>query len=125
MALVLRRVTHPWECVRCSITKKIISYGEEYYYDTEDGTIIDFNYYYDKKFQQRVEEAMPKVDMKMSQLDYQVNMLEKERQFLEKTMLDRKQYNVDARDWQYHDNLMIECEEDAKRKREEKDNDGR
>ena len=54
MALILKRVTNPYECVRCSITRKCISYGEEYYEDDEDGTIIDFNYYYDMMYQKKV-----------------------------------------------------------------------
>ena len=89
MALVLKRMTDPYVCKRCSITRKIISYGEEYYEDDVDGTIIDFNYYYDTKFAQKVQDSMYKVDESMDIFAYKQTMLQKERQFLNKTMFDR------------------------------------
>ena len=46
MALILKRITNPYECVRCCITKKLISYGEEYYWDPIDNFVVDFG----KKF---------------------------------------------------------------------------
>lgn len=95
MALILKRVTNPYECVRCSITKKCISYGEEYYEDDEDGTIIDFNYYYDMMFQKKVEDAMPQLEASMDRFAYQQMMLEKQRQFLDKTKFDRKMATMD------------------------------
>ena len=86
MALILKRVTHPYECVRCCITKKLISYGEEYYWDPNDNFIVDFNYYYDRQQAMKMEAAQEKVQKAMS-------MLEAERAFLEKTMFDREIYN--------------------------------
>ena len=93
MALILKRVTHPYECVRCCITKKLISYGEEYYWDPHDNFIVDFNYYYDRQQAMKREAAMKDVEKAMSMLDYKQQMLEAERNFLEKTMFDREIYN--------------------------------
>lgn len=93
MALILKRVTHPYECVRCCITRKLISYGEEYYWDPNDNFIVDFNYYYDRQMAMKMEAAQEKVNKAMSMLDYKQQMLEAERAFLEKTMFDREIYD--------------------------------
>ena len=93
MALILKRVTHPYECVRCCITRKLISYGEEYYWDPNDNFIVDFNYYYDRQMAMKMEAAQEKVNQAMSMLDYKQQMLEAERAFLEKTMFDREIYD--------------------------------
>jgi hypothetical protein len=95
MALILKRITHPYECVRCCITKKLISYGEEYYWDPNDNFIVDFNYYYDRQMAMKKQEAMYKVQEAMGMLDYKQQMLEAERSFLEKTMFDREIYDPD------------------------------
>ena len=62
MALILKRVTHPYECVRCCVTKKLISYGEEYYWIEpvivfDDGTRYFFYEYFDDRiFEDLVED---------------------------------------------------------------------
>ena len=93
MALILKRVTHPYECVRCCITKKLISYGEEYYWDPNDNFIVDFNYYYDRQLAMKREAAQEKVNQAMSMLSYKEQMLAAEREFLERTMFDRDIYD--------------------------------
>ena len=93
MALILKRITHPYECVRCCVTKKLISYGEEYYWDPQDNFIVDFNYYYDRKMEIKRQEAMHKVNQAMGMLDYKQQLLEAERDFLEKTLFDREIYD--------------------------------
>ena len=62
MALILKRITNPYECVRCSVTKKLITYGEEYYWDPIDNFVVDFEYYYDRKLAMKREEAMWKIN---------------------------------------------------------------
>lgn len=91
MALILCRITDPYECVRCDITRKIISYGEEYFLDTIDGTIIDFNFYHDTKWAKKKEEGMQKAEEYLGILDYRQALFQKQREFLRETMLDRKQ----------------------------------
>lgn len=99
MALVLKRITNPYECKRCSITRKIIAYGDEYYEDDEDGLIVDFNYYYDKKFAQKVEEAQPLVSDAMDRFAYQQRLMQKEREFLDKTLFDRPLAHENTLSW--------------------------
>jgi hypothetical protein len=93
MALILKRITNPYECVRCSVTNKLISYGEEYYWDPIDNFIVDFEYYYDRKLAMKREEAMWKVHQATNLLSYKQQMLNAERDFLEQTMYDREIYD--------------------------------
>lgn len=93
MALILKRITNPYECVRCSVTRKLISYGEEYYYDPNDNFIVDFNYYYDRKLAMKREEAQHKVNQAMGMFDYKQQLIAEERAFLEKTLFDREIYD--------------------------------
>ena len=93
MALILKRITNPYECVRCSVTNKLISYGEEYYWDPIDNFIVDFEYYYDRKLAMKREEAMWKVHQATSLLSYKQQMLNAEIDFLEQTMYDREIYD--------------------------------
>lgn len=99
MALVLKRITNPYECVKCSITRKIISYGEEYLEDDEDGTIVDFNYYYDKKFNKKIQDAQSLVTESMDRFAYQQVLLQREREFLDKTILDRPLADTNCLSW--------------------------
>lgn len=39
MALHLKRITDPYFCCHCDITRKLITYGDYYYEDDEDGFI--------------------------------------------------------------------------------------
>ena len=93
MALILKRITNPYECVRCSVTNKIISYGEEYYWDPIDNFVVDFNYYYDQKLAMKREEALYKVNQATSLLSYKQQLINAERDFLTKTLYDREIYD--------------------------------
>ncbi len=89
MALVLKRITNPYEAVKCSITKEWIMYPDYYYEDDEDGLIVDYDYYCEEKRRRRLEKAEPDVNRAMSSVEYRVMLKEKERQFMEKTLFDR------------------------------------
>ena len=108
MALILKRITNPYECVKCSITKKLISYGEEYLEDDVDGTIVDFNYYYDKKLNAKIQEAQPLVDAAMDRFAYQQMLIQKQRDFLDKTILDRPLADQDCFTWNDSQKSIIE-----------------
>lgn len=99
MALVLKRITNPYECVRCNVTRKIISYGEEYYEDDDDGFIVDFNYYYDTKLAMKRDEAMPLLEASMDRFGYQQQLIQRQRDFLRKTMFDRPLAGEDCTSW--------------------------
>ena len=93
MAMILKRITNPYECVRCCVTKKLITYGEEYYWDPIDNFVVDFEYYYDRKLAMKREEAMWKINQATNGLAYKQQMLNAERDFLEKTLYDREIYD--------------------------------
>lgn len=109
MALVLKRMTDPYVCKKCSVTGKLIAYGDEYYEDDVDGKIIDFNYYYDMKHAMKVQEAEPLVSDAMDRYAYQQILKTKERQFLNKTMFDRPLADQNGLSWnEYYQSHLIE-----------------
>ena len=40
MALQLKRITWPYDCVKCDITRKLLAYGD-YYYEYLDRGLLD------------------------------------------------------------------------------------
>lgn len=111
MALILKRIINPYECVRCDITRKIISYGEEYYEDDEDGTIIDFEFYHDSKWAKKKEEGIAEFEKRIGEIDYRMQMAQRQRDFLRETMLDRYQLAEDVSKWDVNTyNLNIKGE---------------
>lgn len=101
MSLILCRITDPYECIRCDIPAyKMLAYGDEYFLDTSDGTIIDFEYAYDRKWAAKKEEGMEKAAQYMEQLSYLSSLHQAERDYLDRTLLDRKQwYEEDKNFW--------------------------
>lgn len=91
MALELKRITDPYYCVKCDITRKLLAYGDYYYEDTEDGLIVDANYYYDRKMMKKYEEAMmnPELNVGQDVISYKTMLRQKEREFLDRGLLDR------------------------------------
>lgn len=91
MALVLKRITWPYDCVKCDLTRKLIAYGEFYYEDDEDGLIVDAEYYHQRKMQDKYEEAMmnPEINIGADVMGYHAAMREAERRILEQGLLNR------------------------------------
>ncbi len=89
MALMLKRITDPYEAVKCSITKEWIMYPDYYYEDDEDGLIVSYDYYCEEKKRRRLEKAEPDVNRAMNSVEYRIMLKEKERQFMEKTLFER------------------------------------
>lgn len=91
MALQLKRITWPYDCVKCDITRKLIAYGDFYYEDDEDGLIVDAEYYYQRKMQDKFEEALmnPELNVPQDVMSYKTAMLQAERKFLDRGLLDR------------------------------------
>lgn len=119
MALILCRITDPYECLRCDIpANKLLAYGDEYFLDTSDGAIIDFEYAYDRKWAAKQEEGMAKAAQYMEQLSYVSALHQAERDYLDKTLLDRKQwYEEDNKNiWDIdYANLGIHDSQDARK----------
>lgn len=89
MALVLKRVTHPYECYKCQVTGEILEYGAYYYEDDVDGFIVSFDYYYDTKQAKKQEAAEYKIRHALSIEEYKERMLQAEKEFLAQTAFDR------------------------------------
>lgn len=99
MSLILCRITEPNECIRCDIPYyKLLAYGDEYFIDTTDGTIIDFNYAHDRKWEKKREEGYAKAQQYMEGFDYITSLREAEREYMNKTLLDRKQWYEEDKD---------------------------
>lgn len=92
MALHLKRITDPYFCCHCDITRKIIAYGDYYYEDDEDGFIVDYNYYYDKKLAQKKIEALnnPEIAHGLDSISYHAMMRQAERAMLDRTLFERE-----------------------------------
>ena len=91
MALILCRITDPYECIRCDVPYyKLLAYGDEYFLDTNDGAIIDFNYAYDRKWAAKKEEGYNKAQHYMENLDYISSLKEKKKKYMKKKILNKK-----------------------------------
>ena len=92
MALHLKRITDPYFCCHCDITRKLITYGDYYYEDDEDGFIVDYNYYYDRKMANKIDQALqnPEINYAMDSMSYKTMMRQKEREMFDKTLFNRK-----------------------------------
>ena len=99
MALILCRITDPYECIRCDVPYyKLLAYGDEYFLDTDDGAIIDFEYAHDRKKKKKREEGYAKAQQYMEGFDYISSLREAEREYMNKTLLDRKQWYEEDKD---------------------------
>ena len=92
MALHLKRITDPYFCCHCDITRKLLAYGDYYYEDDEDGFILDYNYYYDKKMQEKINLALqnPEISYALDSMSYHTMMRQAERQMLDRTLFERE-----------------------------------
>ena len=92
MALHLKRITDPYFYCHCDITRKIIAYGDYYYEDDEDGFIVDYNYYYDRKMAEKTQAALqnPEISHALDSMSYKTMMRQAERQMLDRTLFERK-----------------------------------
>lgn len=91
MALQLKRITWPYDAIKCDITRKLLAYGDFYYEDDEDGFIVDADYYYNRKMQEKFEKAYmnPELNIPQDAMSYKIAMLQKEREYLDRGLLDR------------------------------------
>ena len=91
MALVLKRITWPYDCVKCDITRKLLAYGDFYYEDDEDGLIVDAEYYFERKMQKEYEKAFknPELYAGADAISYQTAMRQAERNLLDRGLLER------------------------------------
>ena len=122
MALILCRITDPYECLRCDIPYyKLLAYGDEYFLDTDDGAIIDFEYAHDKKWADKREKGYENAQQYLETLDYISSLRQAEREYMEETLLDRRQWYEEGKDsWDIdYANLAIHDSQSASKIRQQ------
>lgn len=86
--LVLNRITHPYQALRCHATNKTLSYGDYFYYDTETGHVIDEEFYNRMKLKRRRDNAMGNVNKAQSEVQYRNQLLVKTADYLQRNILE-------------------------------------
>ena len=77
--LILKRMIHPYEVMKCKVSGEFIVYGDFYYEDDEDKNVVVKATVY-KKMQQEARDAA---------FDYSLLAKRAERDYLRATILDR------------------------------------
>lgn len=88
--LILKRMIHPYEVRKCALSDEMIIYGDYFYEDDVDGTIIKATEY--KKRQQRAQDQMFDYSLLAqaeSDKEYREAVKRAQMEFLEQTILDR------------------------------------
>lgn len=96
--LHLKQIKYWTDFIKCDITKKVMTYGDYYYEDDEDGLIIDAYYYNDLKRanSKEVFDMEDRLARLSSYKDYKQALKEAERQYLTAGLLDRKLYSKEG-----------------------------
>lgn len=92
--LQLKRMTVPYEVLKCSMTGKLIIYGDYYYEDDVDHVIISAIEY--KRKQQEKKNEMfdySLLEQAQSEKEYRQIMQRAQRDYLNATILDRPVYD--------------------------------
>ena len=91
--LVLKRIQHFNEFIKCKVSDQVMMYGDFYYEDTDDGLIVSATYYHELKKKKEEEEFdYTKLNNATSEKEYSELLKQAERELLEKTIFDRKIY---------------------------------
>ncbi|MCY7865936.1 hypothetical protein [Bacillus atrophaeus] len=89
--LHLKRVVNFNDFIRCKVSGDIISYGDFYYEDDEDGFIVKATVYKAMLREKELNEFnYEKLQRAESQLDYRQALKEYEREFLAQSLFERK-----------------------------------
>ena len=89
--LHLKRVQYFNEWIRCKVSGRILSWGDWYYEDDEDGLVVCALEY--KKMQQERKEEQwdySRIQMAENEREYKQRLKELEREHIKKTLLDRQ-----------------------------------
>lgn len=96
--LFLNRVTSQFEVLRCKLSRELISYGDFYYEDDEDGLIVKATYYHE--LQKKTEKDKfddSKLEQAKSLRDYENQLKKAERELNIDTLMDRTIMNRDLK----------------------------
>lgn len=88
--LILKRMIHPYEVRKCKLSDEFIVYGDYFYEDDEDGTIIKATVY--KKLQQEARNEAFDYSLlarAQNEKEYKELMKRAEKEYLNQTILDR------------------------------------
>lgn len=89
--LRLKRVVHFNEFLKCKVSGEVISYGDYYYEDDEDGLIVKASVYKQlQREKQREKFDYSRIQKYDNYRDYKAALVDYEREFLAKTVLERK-----------------------------------
>lgn len=89
--LVLKRIIHQNEWIRCNVSGEIMTHGQYYYEDDEDGFIVDAFVYKEMKDAKKAEEFdYSIIENAASEREYREALRQYEREFKTSTLLDRK-----------------------------------
>ena len=95
--LVLKRVQYFNDWVKCGISGDIMTHGEYYYEDTDDGLIVKATVYKEMKDIKRAEEFdYSKLENAASEREYRQLLRQYEREFKASTLLDREVLGKDV-----------------------------
>ena len=89
--LHLKRVTQRYEFIKCKISGKIMTYGDWYYEDDDDGLIVDAIVYKDMERKQREEDwDYSRIQLAENEREYREKLREMQRKHLQETLLNRE-----------------------------------
>ena len=89
--LHLKRVPGFYEWIRCHVSGKIMTYGDWYYEDDEDGLIVDAIVYKQMKQTEKEENwDYSKLQMAQNEREYRQRLKELEKEHLKQGLLKRK-----------------------------------
>ena len=95
--LVLKRIQYFTDWIRCQVTGEIMTYGEYYYEDTEDGFIVGALTYKEMKDAKKAEEFdYSKLEKAASEREYREMLKQYEREFKTAGLLERKVLGKDV-----------------------------
>lgn len=100
--LVLKRMIYPNEFMKCKASGEILMYGDFYYQDMDDPSIvIGARYYNNAKKQQRQKQFDYTIlNNAKSQKEYQDQLQKAEQEYLQSTMLDMPILGQDAENYE-------------------------
>ena len=95
--LVLKRVQYFTDWIKCQVSGDIMTHGEYYYEDTEDGFIVKATVYKEMKDNKAAAEFdYSKLEKAASEKEYREMLKQYEREFKASTLLDRKVLGKDV-----------------------------
>ena len=96
--LHLKRVTSQYELIMCQVSKELITFGEYYYEDDEDGLIVKATVYHEAE-KKKAKDAFDKTKLENAKSfnDYKKALKKAEEELIKQTLADRVVFGRDMR----------------------------